>query len=254
MLAMHRCFPDLEKSLGHCVSMFTYERFHKDEDSTAYITHGQMMDRLRYCGKDVRTMFLTHKGIEAYAKTIPGLQHSIDTANDSIVPYLVTSLRGIKYNPTDVQKMCSENDELMMQYVRCCKLLIGEKGMGDVLAIVKGKPKLFPGSNPQCAAYFHELLGYSVVARSKKTGKPSLAKYAMFKLALKYENPVIQFVLAYRHVQKEFGTLKFTPWKDDQNKIYETPKEGQLGLPMPAQKESAPSYMSILPPSIIEEL
>lgn len=219
MLAMHRCFPDIEKSLGHCVSYWTWERFHKDEDSQGYMTRDQMMARLRYCAKDVRTMFLIHKAIERYAKTIPGLEDSVKTAMDCIRPYLITSLQGIRYNQEKVKATSDENDQLMMQYMRCIKLLIGEQGMKDVQRAVKGKAKSFPGSNSQCCEYFHEILGYPVVARSKKTQKPSLAKQAMFKLALKHDNPVIQFCLAYREMSKSYGTLQFVPWRDDENKV-----------------------------------
>jgi hypothetical protein len=45
-----------------------------------------------------------------------------------------------------------------------------------------------------------------------KTRKPSLAKEAMYKLKLKYpDNPVIDFVLAFRRLQKETGSIQFNP-------------------------------------------
>lgn len=220
MMAMHRCFPDVEKSLGHCTSYWTWERFHKDSDSRAYFTQEQMMTKLRYCGKDVFTMALIHKAITKYAKTIPGLEAGIQCAMDSIRPYLITSLQGIRYSQEKVNALKQENDRLMMQYLRIIKLLVGEQGMEACEKAVKGKAKAFPGSNTQVCEYFHELLGYpTVVPRSEKTGKPSLAKKAMFLLALKFENPVITFTLLYRGVQKEYGTLKFIPYKDDNNQV-----------------------------------
>lgn len=224
MIAQHRCFPDIEKSLGHCTSLWTWEKFHKDEDSQGYRTREQMNVRLQYCGKDVRTMFLIHKAIEKYAKTIPGLQHSIDTAMSSIKPYLITSLQGIKYDQQKVKETCRENDELMMQYNRWINILLGPVSKEILGTAVKGKLKMFAGSNKQCCCYFHDILGYPVVARSKKTQEPSLGKQAMYKLALKHDNPVIQLVLLYRKVQKEFGTLNFTPWRGDNNEIYNPPK------------------------------
>jgi hypothetical protein len=61
------------------------------------------------------------------------------------------------------------------------------------------------------------MLGYPVVSLGKMTKKgtrnASLAKQNMFKLKLKYNNPVIDFVIAYRELAKESGSLKFTPWK-----------------------------------------
>lgn len=214
MLAMHRCYPDIEKSLGHCTSLWTWEKFHKDEDSQGYMTHDQMMARLRYCGKDVYTMFLIHQAITKYARTIPGLEHSIQTAMDSIRPYLLTTLQGIKVDAELVQKSASENDRLMEQYDRIIKWFVGTSAVSEI----QSKPSFLAGSNKQCCKYFHDLLGYPVVARSMKTQEPSLAKKAMFKLALKHDNPVIQLVLAYREVAKEYGTYKFVPWLDDEGK------------------------------------
>lgn len=219
MIAMHRCFPDIEKSLGHCTSYWTWERFHKDEDSEGYMTQQQQTARMKYCGKDVYTMYLIHQAIEKYAKTIPGLSDSIATAMSHIVPYLITSLQGIRYNEKILKDTQHENDQLMTQYIRIINMLIGEAGIRDIRAAIRGKAKGFPGSNTQCCEYFHNILGYPVVARSAKTGAPSLGKKAMFKLALKHDNPVIRFVLAYRILAKEYGTLKFVPWKDDNNEV-----------------------------------
>jgi len=219
MIAMQRCFPDVEKSLGHCTSYWTWERFHKDEDSKGYVTKDQMMARLRYCGKDVYTMYLVHQAIESYAKTIPGLQDSIRVANNSIVPYLTTSMQGIRYDAEILNTTRNENDRLMEQYLRIINNLIGDTALTEIRRTIKGKARAFPGSNTQCCHYFHEMLGYPVVARSKQTGKPSLGKKAMYKLALTHDNPVIRLTLMFRAVQKEYGTLRFLPWRDDNNKI-----------------------------------
>lgn len=227
MLAMHRCFPDIEKSLGHCTSLWTDEPFHKDSDSRAYRTYDHMMQKLKYCGKDVWTMSLIYKEITAYAKKIPGLESSIQCAMDSIRPYLITSLQGIRYSQTKVDALKKENDRLMMQYLRIIRLLIGEQGMAECKSAVKGKAKGFASSNTQCCNYFHDQLGYAVMFKSQKTGKPSLGKKMMFRLALKYPNPVITFTLLYRQIAKEYGALKFNPWKDDDNKITKTVDSNQ---------------------------
>ena len=220
MIANHRIYPDIEKSLGHCTSLWTWQNFHKDEDSKGYMSREQMDARLRYCGKDVYTMALIYKAQQEFARKIPGLMDSIDTAMAAIVPYLITTLQGIKCDAAMVIAAAQENDKLMMQYDRCIKLLIGDKGMLDIRKCIKGKAGMFAGSNAQCITYFHEMLGYPVVARSLKTQKPSLGKKAMYKLALKFpENPVIQFVLAYRTIAKEFGTYKFIPWRTDDGKL-----------------------------------
>lgn len=213
MIAMHRCFPDIEKSLGHCVSYWTWERFHKDEDSHGYMNQAQMQARMAYCGKDVYTMFLVYNAIQKYAKTIPGLTESIETAMAAIKPYLITSLQGIRFSVEKIKEAAFECDRLMEQYDRMIRLLIGESSLKVIHSLIKGKAKMFAGSNTQCSIYFHEMLYYPILFRSAKTQKPSLGKKVMYKLALKHsDNPVIQLVLAFRTIQKEYGTYKFIPW------------------------------------------
>jgi hypothetical protein len=224
MVAQHRCFPQVEKSLGHCTSLHTWQPFHKDQDSQGYRTKDQMMARLAYCGKDVFTMYLIHQEIERYAKTIPGLGDSIKTAMEQIVPYVTTTLQGIRTNDSLIVKMKKENDRLMSQYLRIINILIGKAGMDMVQDCVKGKAGAFPGSNKQCVEYFHNILGYPVVHRSKENQKgernPSLAKQAMYRLRLTNDNPVIDFCNAYRGTKIETTTpLGFIPWKDDNGQI-----------------------------------
>jgi len=223
------CFSVNNVIVHNCTSYWTWQQFHKDEDSRGYRTPEQMKQRMAYCGKDVFTMHLIRKAIMAYAKTVPGLEHSIATVMKQIVPYIATTLQGIGYDETLRQSMRAENDALMEQYLRMIRILIGETGLLEVQSCLKGKAKAFPGSNKQCVQYFHNILGYPIVHRSKpdKNGvrNPSLAKQAMFKLRLKHNNPVIDICNLYRGVKLETTTpLGFYPWKDDNNKImpYET--------------------------------
>jgi hypothetical protein len=224
MVAMHRCYPDIEKSLGHGVSLFTWEHFHKDEDSQGYYTKQQMMDRMKYCGKDVYTMFLVHMGIVKLQKQVVGLEHSINTANASIMPYLINTLTGIRVNQEKLKEIQNENDRLMTQYLRICDILIGPEGKKEIKERMSSKPKGFPNSSTQCCIYFHDLLGYPVVARSPQTGKPSLGKKAIFSLALRHDNPVLKVVTQFRILSKEYSSLKFNPWKGDRNTCFYTHK------------------------------
>lgn len=227
MLAMHRCFPSVEKSLGHCVSYWTWERFHKDTDSKAYFTNDHLRQKLKYCGMDVRTMYLVHKAIEDYSRTIPGLEQSISRAQRSIIPYLKESLQGISYDEKARADLVSYNDRLMMQYIRMANILVGDEGLEEIKSNLKSKSKTsFLGSDKQQCVYFHDLLSYPVLFRSEKTGDPSLGKKIMYRLAMKYpDNPLIPLILHYRKIKKETGAMKFIPWKDDKGQIYFPPKE-----------------------------
>lgn len=222
MIAHHRCYPEVEKSLGHCMSIWCpSESYHKDENGgwQTYTSPQGMTRMLEYNAKDVYGMMLLHLAIEEYAKKKPGLKESIDQANASIRPFLISSLQGIKYDQSLLETQVKENDRLMIQYVRMLEILIGK----DKLKEIRGKGKsAMPNSNTQCCKYFHEMMHYPVLRKSEKTGKPSLGKELMFKLKLKYpEQAVIDIIIAYREVLKETGTLSFTPWRKDKETTVE---------------------------------
>lgn len=215
LLMMHRCFPDVEKSLGHCGSLWTWLPFHKDEGNVGYNTISQAQQMWQYCGKDVNALVQIYYAIKKYAKTIPGLTASINQANESILPYMIMSLQGIRYDNKEIESIWNYNDRMMKQYLRLLEYLVGK----ETLEKIRGKGKsVMPTSNKQCCEYFHNLLGYPVVARGKEkadgTRSPSLGKKAIFKLRLKQENPVLDIVIAYRELAKESSSLRFEPWKE----------------------------------------
>ena len=226
MLMQHRCFPEVEKSLGHCVSLWTNEPFHKDESNFAYNTPDVCKQLWRYNAKDVYTMQLIYKAQMEYAARQPGLLDSINQVNAQIRPYLITSLQGIQYRDDKVVDIMRTNDRWMMQYLRWVEILIGK----DTVRTLRRKSKSgLCGSNTQCCAYFHGMLGYDVVnygKASKVDGsrKPSLQKKNLLKLRLKYVNPVIDICMWYRELAKETGSLKFIPWKERKQNAPTTPK------------------------------
>lgn len=210
MIAQNRCWPEVEKSLGHCISLMLYEPFHKDEANFAYNSEWSEKQLWTYCGKDVSSMAKLYYAQTAYAKKIPGLYDSILDACSYIRPYLLTCLVGIHYDADEMEAVMVENDKLMNHYVKWLEYLIGVENLKQIRGA--GKSDL-PSSPKQCVKYFHEFLNYSVVSKTD-TGAPSLAADAMYKLKLKgIDNPVIDIVLAYRTKQKESGSLKFLPWK-----------------------------------------
>ena len=220
MLAQRRCYPEVEQSLGHCTSLWTYQRFHKDTDSQGYHTEQQMMDKLKYCAKDVFTMSIIRQRIDEYASKVVGLSESIRVANDSIRPYIICTLNGIRYSEDKLHAIVEENDRMMEQYLRLINILIGPIGIKHCQDVIKSKHKsAIASSNPQCADYFYTQLGYNVVTRTPE-GKPACGKPALYKLALQYTNPVITLINLYRQIKTETGKLMFHPWKSDDGKVF----------------------------------
>lgn len=198
LLAQHRCFPEAEKSLGHCVSLWTYEQFHKDEGVFMPRTAEQEQKLWSYNAKDVKTMMWIREEIDKYALTIPGLTESIAQSNASVYPYILNTLLGIRIDPEKIAPIFDENERKMTQLLRILQYLVGHP--------------LLPSSPKQCVNYFHYELNYASVARTDK-GAPTLKGEAMYKLKVKYpENVAIDICLKYRELKKQNGTLKATHW------------------------------------------
>lgn len=199
MLSQARCYPEAEKSLGHGISMWIDQwRYHKDDG--VFMPHNNEQEQAlwNYNGADVLALRFCHERQTEHAEGIPGLTNSIRQINNSIRPYLLMELTGMHYKKEKLAAMLLHNDKLMMQYLRCMKFMHG--------------PSVEPLiSNQKCVRYFNDLLGYPVVARTK-TGASQMDEKALLALQLKYpENSIIAFVIAFRALKKESGSLKFFP-------------------------------------------
>ena len=197
MLSAHRLNIDAEKSLGHCVSLYTYMPYHKSEGVFEPKNDREEQSLWLYNGKDVAVLPMIKKAQLELAE-LRRAKDSIEQVNDSIYAYLLMTLGGIRLNAEKIASLVAHNDRWMTQILRISKLLIGH----DFL----------PTSSLQCVKYFHTELGLPVVKRNKKTGAPSLDEKALWKLASKHDHPMIPLLLFYRQLKKETGTLLSIPW------------------------------------------
>lgn len=204
MLSQHRCFPEAEKSLGHCLSVWPqiWEPFHKDEGIFEPHNLSQEKQLWQYNAKDVAAMKWIRAAQLQHAEGVPGLMDSIFQSNRSIYPFLLNTFQGIRFNDVRRQQMIADNDKMMNGYQRAIDYLVGPE------------MELLATSSKSCVRYFHDALGYPVMARSKKTREPSLGETELLKLKQKFPfNAVIDFAIKYRQRKKETGSLNFTPWK-----------------------------------------
>jgi DNA polymerase I-like protein with 3'-5' exonuclease and polymerase domains len=202
MIAHHRCFSEVEKSLGHCSSLWTWEQYHKDSGCFEPKNSEQEQKLWHYNAKDVYVMYLIRRSIDQYAAGQIGLKASIAQGNNMIYSYVMNTLMGIRVDGDMITKISTENDAMMTQMLRVCKLLL--------------KRDFLPTSTKQCHQYFSEQLWYKVMGRSK-TNNPSYNDLAMQKLKLAYpDNPMLDLCLMYRSIKKETGSLKFSLWNPSQ--------------------------------------
>lgn len=198
MLAMHRLFPEVEKSLGHGISLYTNLPYHKNEGIFNPKNLEQERQLWEYNGKDVASLKYLKQGIDEEAKKKFACG-SIEQVNKSIRPYLIISLTGIHYDQKELEDTVIENDKRCNAILKIISYLIGYV--------------VLPTSNKQCVDYFHTCLGMKIVKRSPKTNKPSLAEGCLLTLYIKQEHPIIPLFIYFRQLVKETGSLGFIPWK-----------------------------------------
>lgn len=192
MLAHHRLFPEVEKSLGHCLSLYTDQPYHKNEGVFEAHGHEQQTQLYEYNAKDVISMALLQPQIDATAANFKATD-SIQQVNDSIVPYLTAMLQGIRYDDAKLDDIIANNDRYQNVLLRFLRLLVGKD--------------LNPNSPKQVADYLYNRLGY------KRPSKDVTSEKALLQLRLsKPDNPVMALILRYRSLAKESGQLKFPPW------------------------------------------
>ena len=201
MIAQHRLFPENEKSLGHCISQWTYHLpYHKDSGIYNPQNSTQAEQLYTYNGKDINALRQIYYAQLAYAATIPGASDSIKQACACIHPYLITTLQGMPYNKQMVEDIIKINDAKCNAWLRVCKALVGH----DFL----------PSSPKQCVDYCHGEMNYKII-KVTPTGKASLDSKAIQQLRLLYrDNPMLELILKFRETLKESGSLKFKPWRD----------------------------------------
>ncbi len=200
MVAQARIYPKLEKSLGHCLAMWSWQSYHKDDGVMNPKNSEQCTKLWTYNARDVFSLKLIREAQLRFAATVPGLTESIQQVNDSIIPYMCISLQGIAMEDGWIEETWKENDALLNRYLEFIEYLVGE-------------PYL-PTSSKQSVNYFHTKMGYDIVSRSRKTKQPSCDEKALLKLKLKHANPVIDIAIAIRGLVKESGSLKFSPLTD----------------------------------------
>ena len=193
MVAHHRIFPEVEKSLGHAIRAWTWLHYHKDEGVYEPRNQDEEYRLYEYNAKDVFGMARVHEQI--MKNSTPSVEQGVT----SVYPYLITMLRGMNV------------DEALLLSKRC-KLLRRAEVLTKICRILSGIPKFNPCSSHQCADFFHNKLRYPVVRRTE-TGRPALGQKELYQLALKHDNPLIPVIIATREVSKAHSMLQIAPYE-----------------------------------------
>lgn len=198
MVAHARIHVDVEKSLGHCTSLYTQQPYHKDEGNFSPANYIQWQQLLTYNAKDVETTALVCEAQQALAARDSGLAASISQGNALVRPLLLKSLRGVYI---DKDRLCGRIDELRK------RALWFEENILCKLA----RHPLNPRSPKQVAELLYTELG---LPRSSDPTVSDTGKDALYRLALKYPLPILSTILHVRKTSKEAGQLSAKLWRD----------------------------------------
>ena len=204
MHCQHRRWPEIEKSLGVAVSMWTNLTFHKDQYCRP--KSARALDRLKqYNALDVHATREIHKAQLLYGCDHDGYLKSCQQVNASMPAYLRTSLQGIPVDEALLQQMLNARQRRVLQYMRVWRLFMG---------------KTFnPMSAQQCVDLIHHKMHMPVVNRSRKTKAPTLDSKAIYRLRVKttipLQNDILDAIIKTRLLVKEVQTLTFVPYEQD---------------------------------------
>lgn len=199
MCAGHRIWPEAEKSIAHQATLYTNRPFHKDEAGTfAPHNRAQYMTLRQYNVKDVVVLREIYYGQLAAAAADKGLEDSVAQVSEQQYDAAFMSLHGLELNLAKRRIIIKDCEKRYNDLARVLKFLVG-------------KP-LNPGSPDQVADYLHTALGYRP-EKTTKTGAPSVAGDALYKIKLKHpKNLAIDVIIEMRRMVKLKGMLGFKDW------------------------------------------
>ncbi len=196
MIQHHRVFPESEKSLGHVISYWINEPYHKDSAGTFHPRNEhQYQTLLRYNAKDVATTRAVYLAQREYASTRPGLLQSFKDGNASLEPYARAGLTGFLFKENLRSTKQDELSAMIHQFTRILHRLVGYP--------------ILPTSPTQLADYFFTKLKHRTTVTTP-TGAPSTCAKALYDLRLKYpKNVAVLVLLALRDLNKQQDMLGF---------------------------------------------
>lgn len=185
MLAHNRCYIEVEKSLGHVISLYTDLPYHKNEGIFEPKSYIQTQQLYEYNGKDILALTKVKPEIDKTAARL-GATESIEQVNRMVVPYLVMTLQGIQLDTAKIDEIVSYHTRWNEQIKR-------------LLGLLTSNPEFNPNSWQQVAKYLYEDL------KIKRPDKDPTAEKTLLQLLLKKDVPAIYGILKYRGNQKRIS-------------------------------------------------
>ncbi len=208
MIAWHRTFPEVEKSLGHAISYLTDLPYHKNEGVFDPHNSYQEQELWNYNSKDIHTLALCHEQlVKVEIPKLKGLEESVIQGNRSIRPYLTMMYKGVRTNTT---KLVDRFKDLQLKSAQCDR----------VLAIITGR-KLNPRSSPQVCKYLFDDLGFEEPPEEPTNEKNLLKLLAAHVNKTGNIVPSVRLIIYSRGIKKAASNIKYRQWSNDGGKTYD---------------------------------
>ncbi len=195
MLAMHREFPQLEKSLSHALSVYTFATRNHKGDIAVNVSHDNFRRLCAYNANDVLWTERILKAQQLRAAANVSLGESVATANAILRATLLMTFTGIRIDSSARDQQIALAMTKQEQYTRCIRILTQN-------------PDFNPASPPQCAALMYTKLKYPVKELTE-TGAPATGTKILLKLQVEQPNPIIPLIIAAREAAKAASMLRF---------------------------------------------
>lgn len=199
MLAHTRCYIEIEKSLGHCISLYTDLPYHKNTSVFEPHNHHQTQQLYEYNGKDVFALTQIKPKIDETATRL-GATESVEQVNRMVLPYLTMSLQGMNLDVARIVNLVSDNDRRKFQIKR-------------ILHGLTGGMDFNPNSHQQVSRYLYaNTFTNTTTGRTFRIPKPKedpTNEKTLLSILLKHEIPAIHAIIKYRGVGKQSSQCKF---------------------------------------------
>lgn len=184
MLAHNRCYIEVEKSLGHVLSLYTNLPYHKNEGVYEPHNYVQTQQLYEYNGKDILALICAKPRIEEHGRRLKA-EESINQINRMVVPYLTMTLQGIRLDTHKISEIVDYHTRWNEQLLRILNITVGHE--------------INPNSWQQVSKYLYDEL------KIKKPEKDPTAEKTLLQLLLKHNVPPVHCILKYRGNQKRIS-------------------------------------------------
>ena len=194
MLMHHRCYAEVEKSLGHLESFYTDEPYHKNDG--VFMPHNRIQEVQlhEYNAKDVFITAICYYEILERFKEDKGRQASMKQANEMIRPLLTAQLLGLRLDTNKLNEIVETHK-------------LNEQAYERVLHTLTGFP-LNARSPQQVKQYLY------IDQKQKQPAKDLTNEKSLLQVYNRSGLPSIKVILALRAARKAASALEFNKWKE----------------------------------------